>query len=93
MDVELHNLVYGYLRLEFLGSIEYHYPESLTAIFIQFLGNIIFPGFDIIPDEYKDFVSDDCRVFKINGDKCNKTISVGCSYPFHKGIYTVTVKY
>ena len=41
----------------------------------------------------KDFISDDGRVFKINGDKFNKTISVGCSYLLNEGIYTVTVKY
>lgn len=87
------HLVNGYLREELLGSNnEYLYPESLTALFIRFLGNVLL-GFDVICEKYKDFISDNGRVLMVDKKKCNETITVGCSYPFERGVYTVSVKY
>ena len=81
-------LVCGYLKQEFLESHEYQYPESLTVVFIQFLGYILF-GFDLIDEEYKGFISDDRQILKIG--TCRGIITVGCSYPFERGVYAVVV--
>lgn len=86
---ELDCLVSGYLRQEFLRSNDYQYPESLTVIFIHFLGNILF-GFDLICDKYKHFVSDDRKILEI--DEMSGYITVGSSYPLNSGIYTIVVQ-
>ena len=92
---KMNPLVAGYLKREFLRSnTEYQYPESLTLLFIQFLGNILL-RFDMILEKYRDFISDDGQILEINNEKCklNETITVGCSYPFESGIYKVIVQY
>ena len=95
VKMKINWLVTGYLKQEFLQVNEkYQYPESLTLLFIQFLGNVLF-GFDIINEKYKDFICDDGQILEIDNSVCplKTTITVGCSYPFESGVYTVIVKY
>ena len=88
-NLKMNCLVSGYLKQEFLQLYEYQYPESLTVIFVHFLGNVLF-GFDLIYDQYKHFISNEGKVLDING--LSSYITVACSYPLNAGIYTIVVK-
>ena len=72
-DDELFHLVHVYLREEiFETNTEYQYTESLTTIFIHFLGNILFRGFDTIYPRCIDFISDNGRTIKIDKGNVKK---------------------
>ena len=89
---ELDWLVTGYLKEQFLNADDYQYPESLTAVFIQFLGNI-FLKFDVFYPMHEKCVQDDGKILKFGYGQLTDEHSFGCSYPFISGIYNITIKW
>ena len=87
-------LVSGYINRELLNGGDYHYPESLTAIFIQFLGNILFK-FDLFHAMHQGFIQNDGTTFNPIGyfDFDDESFCVGSSYRFNTGIYNVVIKW
>ena len=90
--MELDCLVSGYIKREFLDGGDYQYPQPLTAILIQFLGNILFK-FDLFHAMYQRFIQNDGAKFKPSDHFEDNTFSIGCSYPFITGIYNVVIKW
>ena len=89
--MELDCLVSGYIKREFLN--DHRYPESLNAIFIQFLGNILFK-FDLFHAMYQQFIQNYGTTFKaLDWFEEDDTFPIGCSYPFTTGIYNVVIKW
>ena len=95
MNLKLNCLVTGYLKQEFLKhNDKYQYPEALTIVFIQFLGQILFK-FNAVGPKYKHYLDKAGQTFKIKGigeDPTKLFPKVGSSYPFMSGIYTLTIK-
>ena len=93
MDRKLSCLVTGYLKQEFLNqNNKYQYPEALTILFIQFLGQILFK-FNAVCPEYKHNLDEAGQTLNIeHKDRTKSFLNVGSSYPFISGIYTLIIK-
>ena len=84
-------LVTGYIKEQFLNTDECQHPDSLTVIFMQFLGNLLL-RFDLLHPIYREKIKDYGKILQIEQPLQPEEVLFSCSYPFISGIYTVNIK-